>query len=119
MIFDGLQTIIACIIKEHWEKYSDKTPYLVRIEFDRDNLTTPALVNVFETGDGVEMSPHNRTRPMDVQTTYTYPPSRLKMEGVRPFERGRLDYRYFTTASIQSRYPHELWSQFNLDTKTR
>jgi hypothetical protein len=39
------------------------------------------------------------------------------MEGVRPFERGRLDYRYFTTASIQSRYPHELWSQFNLDTK--
>lgn len=117
MIFDGLQTIIACIIKEHWEKYSDKTPYLVRIEFDRDNLTTPALVNVFETGDGVEMSPYNRTRPMDVQTTYTYPPSRLKMEGVRPFERGRLDYRYFTTASIQSRYPHELWSQFNLDTK--
>ena len=116
IVNDGFQVVCACIIKEHRANYAPGTPYSISFEFDRDNLLTPAVVRMLDTHDGFEPSLIRKCQPLELMQTFILPPSRKKLDGVLPSEKGRLDVRYFTPQSIQSRYrdQRDLWSRYDL-----
>ena len=117
IITDGLQTIIACIIKEHLENYAPGTPYSVTFEYDKDSLVSPAVIRLLDEHDGLEPAYGQRVSSPDVDGQFTLPPSRLKMDGVFPFEYGRLDKRNFSPVTIQRKYPSDLWKKYDLSTR--
>lgn len=119
IINDGIQVACACIIKEHRLNYGPGTPYSISFEFDRDNLLTPAVVRMLDNHDGFELSMIKKCQPLECMQTFILPPSRRKMDGVLPSEKGRLDVRYFSPQGIQSRYreQRDLWSRYDLTTQ--
>lgn len=119
IINDGIQVICACLIKEHHANYAPGTPYSISFEFDRDNLLTPAVVRMLDAHDGFEPSMIKKAAPLECMQTFILPPSRKKLDGVLPSEKGRLDVRYFSPQSIQSRYrdQRDLWSRYDLTTQ--
>ena len=119
IVNDGIQVICACIIKEHRLNYGQGTPYSISFEFDRDNLLTPAVVRMLDNRDGFELSMIKKCQPLECMQTFILPPSRRKMDGVLPSEKGRLDIRYFSPQGIQSRYreQRDLWSRYDLTTQ--
>ena len=119
MIMDGLQVIVACIIREHNEMYGEGTKYSISFEFDRDNLVSPTIVKMLDDRDGMEPSIVRPTKPYDLQSTYIIPPSRRRLEGYLPNERGRLDIRYFATGSIERRYAGmtDLYKRYAIETR--
>lgn len=116
IIKDGFQVITACLIKEHIEKYGRGVGYSVSYEYDRDGLVSPAVVGMLDARDGVVPQQGSRPNSIDVLGEFILPPSRLKLDGVFPFERGRLDVRNFAPITIQRRYPRDLWSNYDLST---
>lgn len=116
IIEDGFQVITACMIKEHVEHYGRGVGYAISYEYDRDGLVTPAVVSMLDARDGVAPQLGTRPNALDVEGMFTLPPSRLKMDGVYPFEKGRLDKRNFSPITIQRRYPRDLWSNYDLST---
>ena len=116
IIEDGFQVITACMIKEHIEHYGRGVGYAISYEYDRDGLVTPAVVSMLDARDGVAPQLGTRPNALDVEGMFTLPPSRLKMDGVYPFEKGRLDKRNFSPITIQRRYPRDLWSNYDLST---
>jgi hypothetical protein len=119
IVNDGIQVICACIIKEHRSNYGPGTPYSISFEFDRDNLLTPAVVRMLDNHDGFELSMIKKCQPLECMQTFILPPSRRKLDGVLPSEKGRLDVRYFSPQGIQSRYreQRDLWSRYDLTTQ--
>jgi hypothetical protein len=119
IINDGIQVVCACIIKEHRLNYGPGTPYSISFEFDRDNLLTPAVVRMLDNHDGFELSMIKKCQPLECMQTFILPPSRRKLDGVLPSEKGRLDVRYFSPQGIQSRYreQRDLWSRYDLTTQ--
>ena len=119
IVNDGIQVICACIIKEHRLNYGPGTPYSISFEFDRDNLLTPAVVRMLDNHDGFELSMIKKCQPLECMQTFILPPSRRKLDGVLPSEKGRLDVRYFSPQGIQSRYreQRDLWSRYDLTTQ--
>ena len=119
IVNDGIQVVCACIIKEHRLNYGAGTPYAISFEFDRDNLLTPAVVRMLDNRDGFELSMIKKCQPLECMQTFILPPSRRKMDGVLPSEKGRLDIRYFSPQGIQSRYreQRDLWSRYDLTTQ--
>lgn len=119
IINDGIQVLCACIIKEHHANYAPGTPYAISFEFDRDNLLSPSVVRMLDSRDGFELSMIRKCQPLECMQTFILPPSRRKMEGVLPFEKGRLDVRYFSPQSIQNKYreQRDLWSRYDLTTQ--
>ena len=119
IVNDGIQVVCACIIKEHRLNYGQGTPYSISFEFDRDNLLTPAVVRMLDNRDGFELSMIKKCQPLECMQTFILPPSRRKMDGVLPSEKGRLDIRYFSPQGIQSRYreQRDLWSRYDLTTQ--
>lgn len=116
IILDGLQTVCTAIIKEHFKKYGRTTKYSIEFEYDPTELLTPGVMSLIDNHDGVEESTYKRSNPMSIVSTYIMPPSRLKMEGVFDFERGRVDGRNFNAATLSVSYPRELWSRYNINT---
>lgn len=116
IILDGLQTVCTAIIKEHFKKYGRTTKYSIEFEYDPTELLTPGVMALIDGHDGVEESTYKRSNPMSIVSTYIMPPSRLKMEGVFDFERGRVDGRNFNAATLSVSYPRELWSRYNINT---
>lgn len=116
IIEDGFQVITACMIKEHVEHYGRGVGYAISYEYDRDGLVTPAVVSMLDARDGVAPQLGARPNALDVEGMFTLPPSRLKMDGVYPFEKGRLDKRNFSPITIQRRYPRDLWTNYDLST---
>ena len=119
IVNDGIQVVCACIIKEHRLNYGQGTPYSISFEFDRDNLLTPAVVRMLDNRDGFELSMIKKCQPLECMQTFILPPSRRKLDGVLPSEKGRLDIRYFSPQGIQSRYreQRDLWSRYDLTTQ--
>jgi hypothetical protein len=117
VILDGLQVIIACIIKEHKNMYAPGTPYSISFEYDRDSLLSPAVIAILDTRDGLEPSYGTRPNNINIESQFILPPSRLKVSGVFDFERGRIDKRFFNPVGIQRKYPRELWNNYDLATK--
>ena len=119
IVNDGIQVVCACIIKEHRLNYGSGTPYSISFEFDRDNLLTPAVVRMLDNRDGFELSMIKKCQPLECMQTFILPPSRRKLDGVLPSEKGRLDIRYFSPQGIQSRYreQRDLWSRYDLTTQ--
>ena len=117
IVTDGFQAIVACIIKEHLENYAPGTPYSISYEYDKDGLVSPAVVRLLDECDGLEPAYGQRVGTPDVDGQFTLPPSRLKMDGVLPFEHGRLDKRYFSPITIQRKYPSDLWKKYDLSTQ--
>ena len=119
IVNDGIQVVCACIIKEHRLNYGPGTPYSISFEFDRDNLLTPAVVRMLDNRDGFELSMIKKCQPLECMQTFILPPSRRKLDGVLPSEKGRLDIRYFSPQGIQSRYreQRDLWSRYDLTTQ--
>ena len=119
IVNDGIQVVCACIIKEHRLNYGSGTPYSISFEFDRDNLLTPAVVRMLDNHDGFELSMIKKCQPLECMQTFILPPSRRKLDGVLPSEKGRLDIRYFSPQGIQSRYreQRDLWSRYDLTTQ--
>ena len=119
IVNDGIQVVCACIIKEHRLNYGPGTPYSISFEFDRDNLLTPAVVRMLDNHDGFELSMIKKCQPLECMQTFILPPSRRKLDGVLPSEKGRLDIRYFSPQGIQSRYreQRDLWSRYDLTTQ--
>ena len=119
IVNDGIQVVCACIIKEHRLNYGPGTPYSISFEFDRDNLLTPAVVRMLDNRDGFELSIIKKCQPLECMQTFILPPSRRKLDGVLPSEKGRLDIRYFSPQGIQSRYreQRDLWSRYDLTTQ--
>src|SRR5574344_346191 len=118
IILDGFQAICACIIKEHMRNYEPGTNYAISYELDRDNLVSPAVVGMIDERDGVELSnTHRIGSPLDVSHQYILPPSRLKMDGVYPSEKGRVDIRFFSPSSIMHVYQERsLWQNYDINT---
>lgn len=116
VILDGLQVLCAAIIKEHFKKYGNTTKYSIEFEYDPTELLTPGVMALIDNHDGLEPSTYKRSNPMSIVSTYIMPPSRLKMEGIFEFEKGRVDGRNFNAATIGAHYPQELWSRYNLST---
>lgn len=116
IINDGLLTILTCIIKEHKANYAPGTPYAISFEFDRDGLLSPAIVSMLDERDGLEPVAGTRPNSYELDPQYILPPSRLKMDGVYDFERGRMDKRYFSPGGIQRRYDDALWRRYDLGT---
>ena len=119
IVNDGIQVVCACIIKEHRLNYGPGTPYSISFEFDRDNLLTPAVVRMLDNRDGFELSMIKKCQPLECMQTFILPPSRRKLDGVLPSEKGRLDIRYFSPQGIQNRYreQRDLWSRYDLTTQ--
>ena len=119
IVNDGIQVVCACIIKEHRLNYGPGTPYSISFEFDRDNLLTPAVVRMLDNRDGFELSMIKKCQPLECMQTFILPPSRRKLDGVLPSEKGRLDVRYFSPQGIQNRYreQRDLWSRYDLTTQ--
>ena len=117
IIEDGFQVITACLIKEHMEHYGRGVGYSVAYEYDRDGLVTPAIVGMLDARDGVAPQVGSKPNMADVASEFTLPPSRLKLDGVFPFEKGRIDPRNFAPITIQRRYPRDLWSNYDLSTQ--
>ena len=116
IIMDGLQTICACIIKEHYAKYGRGTKYSIEFECDRSNLLTPGVLKLIDDHNGLELSTYRNSGPMEIVRTFTLPPSRLKLDGVFSFERGRVERRFMSPSTITSHYPRELTSNYDLST---
>lgn len=116
IILDGLQTICTCIVKEHFKKYGRGTKYSIEFEYDPTELLSPGVMALIDNHDGVEESTYKRSNPMSIMSTYIMPPSRLKMEGVFEFEKGRIDPRNFNAATLSVNYPRELWSRYQIQT---
>lgn len=114
IILDGLETIIACIIKEHKATYSPGTPYSITFEYDRDGLTSPAVIAMLDERDGLEPALNQRNNPNEMDSMFILPPSRRKMDGVYDFEIGRIDKRYLSPVSIQRKYDKSLWANYDL-----
>lgn len=116
IVLDGLQTICTCIVKEHFKKYGHGTKYSIEFEYDPTELLTPGVMGLIDSHDGIEESTYKRSNPMSIVSTYVMPPSRLKMEGVFEFEKGRVDGRNFNAATLATLYPRELYSRYNITT---
>lgn len=116
IILDGLQTICTCIVKEHFKKYGHSTKYSIEFEYDPTELLTPGVMGMIDSHDGIEESTYKRSNPMSIVSTYVMPPSRLKMEGVFEFEKGRVDGRNFNPATLAASYPRELYARYNINT---
>lgn len=116
IILDGLQTICTCIVKEHFKKYGRSTRYSIEFEYDPTELLTPGVMALIDNHDGIEESTYKRSNPMSIMSTYIMPPSRLNMEGVFEFEKGRVDPRNFNAATLSVNYPRELWSRYQIQT---
>lgn len=118
IIEDGLQVICAAIIKEHFENYGPAVKYSIEFEYDRDNLLTPGVLRLLDLGDGVELSQNKPSKFMNTDIRFCLPPSRLKLDGVFNFEKGRLDPRTFNSSeTIKARYPLELYKRYDLNSK--
>ena len=117
IILDGLQVILACIIREHKANYSLGTPYAISLEYDRDSLISPAVIAMLDERDGLEPAYGSRPNNVDIESQFILPPSRLKLSGVFDHEKGRLDKKFFNAAGIQRRYPRELWNNYDLTTR--
>lgn len=116
IILDGLQTICTCIIKEHKKKYGPGTKYTIEFDYDPTELLTPGVVGLIDAHDGIELSTYKKSNPMSITCSYIMPPSRLKMDGVFEFEKGRMDYRNFNPATLSIYYPRELYTRYNINT---
>lgn len=116
IIFDGLQTICTCIVKEHKKKYGPGTKYTIEFDYDPAELLTPSIIGLIDNHDGIELSTYKKSNPMSITSSYIMPPSRLKMDGVFEFEKGRMDYRNFNPATLSIYYPRELYSRYNINT---
>lgn len=117
IILDGLETIIACIIKEHKNTYAPGTPYSITFEYDRDGLVSPAVVAMLDERDGLEPALNQKIDPNVMDGMFILPPSRRKMEGTFDFEVGRIDRRYLSPIAIQRKYDKSLWSNYDISTK--
>ena len=117
IILDGLQVILACIIREHKANYSLGTPYAISLEYDRDSLMSPAVIAMLDERYGLEPAYGSRPNNVDIESQFILPPSRLKLSGVFDHEKGRLDKKFFNAAGIQRRYPRELWNNYDLTTR--
>ncbi len=117
IINDGLNVITACIIKEHMRNYDSGTGYSISFEYDRDSLLSPAVISMLDERDGVSPTFGMKPNVLDVDGQFTLPQSRLKLDGVFPFEKGRIDKRFFSPATIQRKYPRELWQNYDLSTR--
>ena len=119
IILDGIQTICTAIVKEHFKKYGRNTRYSIEFEYDPTELLTPGVMDIISSDSidkGIEPSQWRRTNPMSIVSTYIMPPSRLKMEGVLPSEKGRVDARNFNPATLAANYPRELYSRYDINT---
>jgi hypothetical protein len=79
IILDGLQVILACIIREHKANYSVGTPYAISLEYDRDSLISPAVIAMLDERDGLEPAYGSRPNNVDIESQFILPPSRLKL----------------------------------------
>ena len=118
IVEDGFQTIIACIIKEHMRTYDPGINYAISFELDRDNLVTPSIIGMIDDHDGLEISQTRRAKnPYEYEYQFILPPSRLKMDGIYPIEKGRLDIRFFSPTSIMHTYQERsLWQNYDINT---
>lgn len=118
IIMDGLQTICACIIKEHYAKYGRSTRYSIEYECDRAGLVSPSVIALIDEHAGLELSTfrNGNNGPLNIDRNFILPPSRLKLDGVFDFERGRVDRRFMCGATISRHYPRELVSNYDLST---
>lgn len=117
IINDGLQVISACIIKEHLRNYDAGTGYSISLEYDRDGLISPAIIGMLDERDGISPTLGAKNNSMDVDGQFVLPQSRLKLDGVFPFEKGRIDKRFFSPATVQRKYPRELWQNYDLTSR--
>ncbi len=117
IIKDGLQIISACIIKEHMRNYDAGTGYSISLEYDRDGLISPAIIGMLNDRDGISPTLGSKPNAMDVDGQFILPQSRLKLDGVFPFEKGRIDKRFFSPATVQRKYPRDLWNNYDLSTR--
>ncbi len=117
IINDGLNVITACIIKEHMRNYDAGTGYSISFEYDRDSLLSPAIIAMLDERDGVSPTLGSKPNIFDVDGQFILPQSRLKLDGVFPFEKGRIDKRFFSPITIQRKYPRELWQNYDLSTR--
>ena len=117
IINDGLNVIAACIIKEHMRNYDAGTGYSISFEYDRDSLLSPAIIAMLDERDGVSPTLGAKPNVLDVDGQFILPQSRLKLDGVFPFEKGRIDKRFFSPATIQRKYPRELWQNYDLSAR--
>lgn len=118
IVEDGFQTIVACIIKEHMRTYDPGISYAISFELDRDNLVTPSIIGMIDEHDGLEVSQMRRAKsPYEYEYQFILPPSRLKMDGIYPIEKGRLDMRFFSPTSIMHTYQERsLWQNYDINT---
>lgn len=118
IVEDGFQTIVACIIKEHMRTYDPGINYAISFELDRDNLLTPSIIGMIDDHDGLEISQTRRAKsPFEYEYQFILPPSRLKMDGIYPIEKGRLDMRFFSPTSIMHTYQERsLWQNYDINT---
>ena len=118
IVEDGFQTIVACIIKEHMRTYDPGINYAISFELDRDNLVTPSIIGMIDDHDGLEISQTRRAKnPYEYEYQFILPPSRLKMDGIYPIEKGRLDIRFFSPTSIMHTYQERsLWQNYDINT---
>ena len=118
IVEDGFQTIVACIIKEHMRTYDPGINYAISFELDRDNLVTPSIIGMIDEHDGLELSQTRRAKnPYEYEYQFILPPSRLKMDGIYPIEKGRLDIRFFSPTSIMHTYQERsLWQNYDINT---
>ena len=117
IVLDGLETIVACIIKEHKNTYSPGTPYSITFEYDRDGLVSPAVVAMLDERDGLEPALNQKLDANIMEGMFILPPSRRKMEGTFDFEVGRIDRRYLSPVAIQRKYDRSLWANYDISTK--
>ena len=117
IIEDGLNVITACIIKEHIRNYDAGTGYSIAFEYDRDSLLSPAIIAMLDERDGMTPTMGAKVNMLDVDGQFILPQSRLKLDGVFAFEKGRIDKRFFSPATIQRKYPRELWQNYDLSTR--
>lgn len=116
IILDGLQTICACIIKEHKRRYGPNVKYCIEFDYDPAELLSPAVIEMIDNRDGIDVSSYKKAGPMSIMFNYIMPPSRLKMDGVFDFEKGRIDFRNFNPATLAACYPRDLYSRYNINT---
>lgn len=113
VITDGFTACLKAIIMEHESKFGPQTKFSIEYELDRGAIVPTTISDIIDYDNLMVLSKVKNNNPFGLQTTKVLSKNN-RIKDI-PFDRGRADERYFTSArTLSSIFPPNILTNYNL-----
>lgn len=113
VITDGFTACLKAIIMEHENKFGPQTKFSIEYELDRGAIVPTTISDIIDYDNLMVLSKVKNNNPFGLQTTKVLSKNN-RIKDI-PFDHGRADERYFTSArTLSSIFPPNILTNYNL-----